>query len=233
MKERPILFSGPMVRAILSGQKTVTRRVVKSELGGRGEAVGDRVKYWSRGEEDPTRWCGRDGLGSLGWVRCPYGEPDDRLWVRERQRVDDIETMPDGLTPNAVRVRYEADGALSDWVEWPERLQGTPEVGKCLPYGGFRESGRITLDVTKVGIERLQDITTEGIRAEGVDVLDAKEDVPGELVPREYLADTVARSCFQVLWNGINAKRGHPWASNPWVWVVEFRIHHVETRAAA
>jgi hypothetical protein len=71
MKERPILFSAPMVRAILSGAKTQTRRVVKD--------AGDHILYFRRGEEDPRRWVGCDGL-PIGHVYCPYGVPGDRLF---------------------------------------------------------------------------------------------------------------------------------------------------------
>src|SRR5678815_339115 len=82
-RERPILFSSPMIRAILGGRKTQTRRVVRELPGNRGSMVGDHVKWFERGRQDHKRWCGHDGLGSLGWVRCPYGDPGDRLWVRE------------------------------------------------------------------------------------------------------------------------------------------------------
>lgn len=198
MKSRPILFSAPMVRAILAGTKTQTRRVVREDAGNRGKLVGDHVRYWRRGEEDPRRWCGCDGLGSIGWVLCPYGEPGDRLWVKEAIRFE--QAWEDGYESSV----FVADGARTKADAWPWKL-------KTLP-GMFMSRGlsRITLEVVGVRVERLQDISEEDARAEGVDQLV----LPGfVLTPRE---------AFCRLWDSINGPGA--WDAKPWVWRIEFKM---------
>lgn len=112
-----------------------------------------------------------------------------------------------------IQVRYEADGAVSDWLSYPARL-ATPKVGKCLAYGGPRETSRIDLEVTAIRVERLHDITEEDARAEGVE-------------PDFGNANTCAgrdyRRSFERLWDLINGERAS-WASNPWVWVVGYKL---------
>jgi hypothetical protein len=187
VKERPILFSGPMARALLDGTKTQTRRLVKPQPNEDGLSI----------DSEPIEY-GRAWRGSDGSIRnCPYGVPGDRVWVRERMRVAAIEHE----AGKAVRVQvvYEADGARSDWLPYPERL-APPVMRKCLAYGGYREASRIDLEITAVRVERLQAITVPDIEAEG-------------------FANELAMS---VLWDEINGKRA-PWASNPWLWVVSFR----------
>jgi hypothetical protein len=213
MSERPILFSGEMVRAILRGQKTVTRRVVRSQLGNRGEAVSDAhgVKYWRRGEEDPIRWCGCDGLGSLGWVRCPYGTPGDLLWLREswHDRTDRPASMHD---PSLVC--YAADGEPAEPSRWRKR----PSIH--MP----RWASRLTLRVTDVRVERVQEISEADAKAEGVryewDEVIGHQWYPE---PPGQVCSGNAREAFQWLWDSINGKRpGCAWADSPWVWVVSF-----------
>jgi len=204
VKDRPILYTGPMVRKVLDGLKTKTRRVVTGT--------------WL----DLVEAHGRDVV----WLKTPYGASGDHLWVRERQRVVDIRFQADGLTPIAAKVRYEADGVESGWIQWPDRLNGTPEIGKCLPYGGFRESSRITLGVEDVRAERLQDITDDDIRAEGVDFETVNDIAPADLDKVNSL-----RECWAYVWNAINGKRAegtYRWERNPWVWVVSFRLLEVQ-----
>jgi len=227
MKEKPILFSAPMVRAILDGRKTMTRRVVKLTDSGRVKAVGS-----------PRNWHIDDPNAVLA---CPYGAPCDRLWVRERMRV--IGRGPITRRADMIRVRYEADGTESELLPYPERLQGDPIIGKCLTYGGYREASRIDLEVTGVRVERVQDISDKDIIAEGVyirinkdSIVDGKGHplirVTGDYPPIKYLPkhngkgwseSELLRAEFAALWDSINAKRGYGWKVNPWVWVVEFR----------
>jgi hypothetical protein len=172
MKERPILFSGPMVRAILDGRKTQTRRAIRP----------------------PMPW--RDGWGvGLGEYNCPYGQPGDRLWVRETW-------APKQWEKGAC---YRATGDLLD----TGHCQWRPSIH--MP----RWASRITLEVIGVRVERLQDISEADAEAEGC------EPLPMCGGP-EVGGYNCYQSGFELLWGSINGKLA-PWSSNPWVWVVEFQ----------
>lgn len=186
MKEHPILFSGPMVRAILEGRKTQTRRPVKAR---RGESVG----IYFGGDRTEVVRCDadRDPIDAPP-IRCPYGEPGDRLWVKETF----AET--DGRY-SVVPIAYRADGEQQDGVwKW------TPSIFMS------RDCSRITLEVLSVRVQRLQDITEEDAHAEGME----PKYPPTVRNPHSIL--------FEITWDAINGKRAQ-WASNPWVWAVEFR----------
>lgn len=226
MKERPILFSAPMVRAILAGTKTQTRRVAKLPI---DDALDD-------GERIDLAWLNGDGHAGPGWyvaeaeypeegshfVRCPYGVPGDRLWVRETWARGDAY-----CDPEAESVLYSADGQLVvlGVGGTPDRRLGAwivHEDNRCsvrwrpsihMP----RWASRITLEVTGVRVERLQDISEEDARAEGFGF-----EPPSTVDPREG---------FRLAWSGLNGKRA-PWASNPWVWAVEFKRAEAAARAA-
>lgn len=205
MKERPILFSGAMVRAILEGRKTQTRRVIKTFQDSRCREGWHFVKV--RGgqvagfrEDEP--------IGPyMGIVTLnPYGNRGDRLWVREtwRERDGRIEYRADTL--NDGPPDGSADSESQNW---------RPSI--FMP----RAHSRLTLEITGVRVERLQEITEEDAQAEGFEpapvhgswVIRSRED-GGHWSARKPLAD---------LWDTINGKRGYSWSSNPWVWVVEFR----------
>jgi len=205
MKERPILFSGAMVRAILEGRKTVTRRPVKgSQIPKERPGEPDPQFRWSAvGQRDP-RWgflvtgateakCAQE-LARLG--RCPYGRPGDRLWVRETYA--DI----------GCRLTYRADaddGAHCQVKKW------TPAIHM------FRKDSRILLEITAVRIERLQDISEEQAVAEGVHFDKRRWFATDEGGP----AFTWPQHAFEHLWRSING--ADSWDANPWVWVVEFK----------
>lgn len=218
MKERPILFSGPMVTAILSGTKTQTRRVVKCDytIAAASSAGCDqimekkvgRMKDGSIGRKAIGFVCGiNDGppLDECIKLFSPYGQPGDRLWVRETFAF----CVRDKCGPIADSLIYRADGN-EDW-------DGNWKPSIFMP----REASRITLEVTGIRVERLQDISEADVLAEGC---------KGEP------CDHARRSCKEIgcrgpvptvgdyrsLWDSINAKTA-PWASNPWVWVVEFK----------
>ena len=213
MIERGIPFSAPMVGPVMDGTKTQTRRIVRELGGNRGGPVGDHVHWFERGREDATRWCGHDGLGSVGWVRCPYGEPGDRLWVREAWRtVESLDEMSPAQLDPKVPVYYEADGAIRGK---PREKWGRYRHGRFMP----RWASRTTLDNTDVRVERLQQITEEDARAEGVklgELVDAI--VNGE---RSKVVYFEARTAFAHLWCGING--ADSWKANPWVWAVSFK----------
>lgn len=198
MKERPILFSAPMVRAILAGQKTQTRRILTVPWKGSTRAL-PYEPYWVD-NDGRLEWC--DEYGDYHdfeeTILSPYGAPGDRLWVRET-----IFWVSGGLSV------YGADGAATKADAWPWQR-------KCLPSIHCpRGLSRITLEVTGVRVERLQAISEEDAKAEGVAATRSGGHPAGD--------DTeTAREVFQHLWDRINGKSA-AWASNPWVWVVEFR----------
>ena len=195
MKERPILFSAPMVRAILEDRKTQTRRVV----------------HWPW-----KRWPKADELDNLGdmeslWVRgkkitCPYGQPGDRLWVRETWK-DDYIPPEDHDAPLSCGTHcgylYKADG--EDEGPWKPSI--------FMP----RAASRITLEVTGVRVERLQEISGEDAEAEGVQLVGG-----AAMWPHINRGDKM-RCAFEQLWDSLNAKRGFGWEKNPWVFVVEIK----------
>lgn len=214
MSEKPLPFTEDMVRAGLAGLKTKTRRVAKLNASGRVQFKG---RQWH--VDDPN-----------AVLACPYGQPGNFLWVRERMRVIRVRTVESGMQ---IRVRYEADGTKSGWIPYPERLKGQPDPGKCLSYGGYREASRLTLKLTEVRLERLQDISDSDALNEGVSIFDAETVCPG------YARDAETAKSLGVkpplgpspvekmrwLWDSINAKRGYGWDVNPLVWVLGFERH--------
>jgi hypothetical protein len=209
MRERPILFSGPLVRAILEGRKTQTRRVAKIKLDRHGFVEGELDDHADR---------------------CPYGAPGDRLWVRETWRPRELaDTLVDGVEfPDGTFVPIANTPEAADaWVEVNDR-PGRPDRWRPSIHMP-RWASRIDLEVIKVRIERVQAITEEDARAEGVAELGDLEPTwrsgvrPGEPIP------TTQCACrFAYLWEHINGKReGCSWDANPWVWVVSFRVAEV------
>lgn len=188
--ERPILFSAPMVRAILNGRKTQTRRIVRLNESGRVKQIGG-LKNWHLDDANAVQ-------------ACPYGKLGDHLWVRETW----AEIPDDGGT-----WIYRADDPDDAWkqesgVRW--------KSGRFMP----RAASRITLEIAGVRVERLKEITDEGAKAEGVEAM-AWTNGNGTLTMRY-----TPHSVFATLWDEINVKKA-PWESNPWVWVIEFKLLEV------
>jgi hypothetical protein len=182
MNERPILFSAPMVRALLDGSKTQTRRIVKPAP----EWVGERGVLSYRGKV------------GLPHAVCPHGQPGSRLWVKESIRR--------GYCGDMNLSSYDADGFPTKADAWPWKLQTLPSM--FCPRG----LSRITLEITGVRVERVQDISESDAIAEGVQLLKTQSALDRGVWAHRYAQ----------LWDQINAKRA-PWASNPWVWVLDFR----------
>lgn len=212
MAERPIIFSGEMVRAILDGRKTQTRRVIKPqpyEVSNRGEiaASGNRMPGLIRLRQT-------DDCLSTWEDACPYGRPGDRLWVRETWA-----TVLDNLV-----MRSECDLAYRatdpDWSNC-DVFRWRPSIH--MP----RWACRLTLEITDVRVERLQDISEQDAEAEGAEPLTVDDATPDEreLLDLPLMEDrNPYRNGFAVLWDSINGKRpGCDWQSNPFVWAVTFR----------
>ena len=211
MKERPILFSAPMVRAILEGRKTQTRRVVKPQP----------IYVCSKGPDDAPVLSSQTNWASDAVIRCPYGAPGDRLWVREAFRFTDVfdQDSPSRVGERCVDAGYrtpwaplqfEADGRRLNWehTSAPPHDEA-PRPGKLRP-GMFmpRWASRILLKVTAVRVERLQAISRGDAMAEGCPFPNMAQGAD----PREW---------YGRLWEQINGSES--WDANPWVWVVEFR----------
>jgi hypothetical protein len=222
MKSRPIPFSAPMVRALLNGSKTQTRRVVKPDMNlEQRQSTG-----FSYTDKKGMRWmCGvgssdAETMRNFTRQHCPYGQPGDQLWVRE-----------------AWRARREFDSVKPSDLEGPvDGILGTPIIYEAsrhesVQFGKLRRSmfmprwaSRITLEITGVRVERLQDISEADAIAEGIKtnaawpggffknyLLNSEQDVRALPPVRSY----------QSLWESINGPGS--WGANPWVWVVEFK----------
>lgn len=194
MKERPILFNSEMVRAILDGRKTMTRRAVKPQP----EQDTDCPYHIGTGIERVAR-------------TCPYGKPGDRLWVRETWRGKDW-----GYSrPKEIIYRASNDfyGNHRETTTHPD-VKWTPSI--YMP----RWASRITLEITNVRVERLQKINNADALAEGTPgAWVENSEYPGGYEENE---NKVHVFFFRQLWDSINAKRGYSWDANPWVWVIEF-----------
>ena len=215
-KERPILFSAPMVRAILVGRKTVTRRALNEQALkniGYGVQLGECHELPTEGPLHPN---------SVGYYNdfCPCGQPGDRMYVRETfmdLQGTGVEHRPDPDGP-LQRYAYGADtrpGSSGDEARKDFGLKWKPSIH--MP----RAASRILLEITDVRVERLQDISEEQCTAEGVR---AARDDSGTLVGREgpgqYITPWLTRKeAFRDIWESV----GGDWEANPWVWCIEFK----------
>lgn len=239
MKERPILFSGPMVRALLDGSKTQTRRVVHNpHRNDGGWVVQDCGKgWWPYRSHDGESGCyldrQKDGdYYSEAPLRCPYGQPGDRLWVREtwglHAYADESDWLKGGCTALDLEdsvIAYRADwGTMQDSCHWRPSIH--------MP----RAASRITLEVTGVRVERLEDISEADAIAEGIELqpepviaggwsgenrFTLKGMGTGACAGDVSWTAPTAAELYQRLWESINGPGS--WEANPWVWVIEFK----------
>lgn len=219
MKERPILFSGAMVRALLAGTKTQTRRVVKMK---------PHQQIEERGDGTPWPWMYDSERDADAWLTCPYGQPGDRLWVREAWQHSN---HPYGPYDEDCMVFYRAD--FLDDVHGPD--------GEKSPEGHYRTwrpsihmprtASRIVLEIKSVRVERLHDISEADAIAEGIERADdffdcrcwrAYDEPKGSDVV--FPDDPIGS--YASLWMSINGPGS--WDANPWVWALEFRRLNVE-----
>jgi hypothetical protein len=196
MKERPIVMTAESVRGILAGRKTQTRRVIKPQPTTWGTV---KRQPFTR-DEQPGIWSPLSDNSEN--VKCPYGVPGDRLWVRERFQ------------------RCGCDGCQAVWPKrGPHGISGYYATYPG-PNGAFfrsmifmpRWASRITLEITEVRVQRVKDISKEDALEEGCGF--DFNDEQGPQIPRIN---------FSVIWDDINKKRGSGWDSNPWVWALTFK----------
>jgi hypothetical protein len=216
VSDRPIIFSGPMVRAILDGRKTQTRRVIRHRHG--IEFFGDAAE---RG--DPSCWGwefdepysgymvlarGHNDRRENGLVSmpCPYGSPGGQLWVRETFCLRDPEHHPE------LGYWYAATDDDVDDPRWSPSIH--------MP----RSASRITLGITSIRVQRLQDISEEDARDEGVTSFFERFPHIGReqrIISGELASAAPFRASFACMWDEIHESRA-PWISNPWVWAISF-----------
>jgi hypothetical protein len=201
-----------MIRALLAGQKTQTRRVVNPLCRDLPIVSFERwgIEYpklkltdWQYERGNPL-WISTETDGTTRQWHCPYGEPGGRLWVRESMRTDSDGTWLYSADNEPVGCDMEDDYLMIAWV-MGKQTEHCPSIH--MP----RWASRITLDVIGVHVQRLQNISEADAIAEGID---------WAACGHAY-ASTIG--AFADLWDGINAKRGYSFESDPWVWRVEFR----------
>ncbi|MFA4294390.1 hypothetical protein P2B08_17525 [Xanthomonas perforans] len=210
MRERPILFNGAMVRAILSGAKSQTRRAVKVPpafdfIGGSGDDLNDPAN-WGAEDEDARWWALADGPDTDHVLPCPFGQVGDRLWVRETTvRVEEHgyvgpvyvasdegqACLDGGLAP--------APDDMTEVEPWEIKLRPSIHMPRSMC--------RLVLEITDVRVERLQAISEADAQREGA----------GGNV--DYTRNRTYRDDFRDIWTST----GGDWGANPWVWVICFR----------
>jgi hypothetical protein len=210
MKERPILFSGDMVRAILEGRKTQTRRLIKPQP--------DYFYNMVMGDPRPIKGLSYGAVksGNDIQIKCPFGQPGDRLWVRETWC-----EFP------KFEYHYRADWCTERDEEFWQAvsdMKWRPSIH--MP----REASRILLEIDEIRVERLADITEEDAKAEGLDfrsyLYKDGDDTRYTESNLPVVFGVTFRNSFAGLWDSIYAKQGAGWDANPWVWVV--KLHRID-----
>jgi len=231
VRERPIIMSGESVRAVLAGAKTQTRRVIMTPR----SALWSRTKRaylahcWTVGEHPGGGWMAVDvpdadlsrfsHIDSAGFP-CPYGRPGDRLWVRETFRLlyDGYGDRYSLLYGDTTERAFAPNDAATDLIgreKWQPVTGDDQHAGRWRsPIHMPRWASRLTLEVTGVRVERVQDISDDDAKAEGCPAPAGYTYSDG----RDCYRDT-----FRDHWNALNLPRGYPWEANPWVFVIEFK----------
>ena len=207
MKERPIIFSTPMIKAIMDGRKTMTRRIVKEPY----QSYPCVTKHITSNEFD---FHYDQGVGQF--TASPYGKPGDVLWVRETFYAYGHWTLITTTLPNSIKKEYHFHNLIPEYKIYMYE-DSPPEV--ILKRWGLgyhkrplifmpKEASRIRLKITDIKVERVQDITDEDALMEGV-LPDQNIFTPGEL-----------KEAYSALWESINGK--YSWEMNQWVWCLTF-----------
>lgn len=205
-KELPIIFSTEMVKAILSGRKTQTRRIIKQQKDfALNVKVGWIPKAFNDGSNQYAFWY--DSKYTIPAFRCPFGKVGDKLWVRETWQTT---KGLFGDDDDAFSYLYKADNPSGKYPNFTiEKWKPSIFMPKF--------ASRITLEITDIRVERIQDISDKDVEAEG-------------FTTSHYYCDekvghvcTSGRDLFINRWNWLNAKRGYSWENNRFVWVIEFK----------
>lgn len=211
MRELPLLLNTEMVKAVLDGRKTQTRRLDGLK------PINTKPNNWSfRGinnkgdylfEDIAALTTGHDPQDCIINISPPY-QVGDMLYVREKARL--VEMIHGGYPNKDRRARfiYEADGTKSNWTDYPDRLKPLG-LRYCVPNGCYKELARIWLEVIGVRVERVQKISVEDIYKEGCPDVFINENAPEDAV-----------FWFQNLWDSLYPGS---WERNDWVWVTEFK----------
>ena len=257
VKERPIIFSGEMVKAILDGKKTMTRRVIKSDIGAYDH--GHIIKQSSDKSREGSACFFNKPIGcmvtSSKLVKCPYGKIGDHLWVREAYTVTGW-NCDDG----SVYIKYLADGHEQYFDNETDEMECAidslvasvckeldkrkvpmlnDEAYDCSldenkprnrsPMFMPRFASRLLLEITDIRVERLNDISEADCEKEGFRFYPLSRICfkPCSTKHPSGHGSNNYKSIFGEYWDTLNAKKGYQWSSNPWVWVVEFKVVEV------
>jgi len=222
MKARPILFSGPMVRALLDGRKTQTRRIVKPQPPAAAKDAG----VIASGSDSNGIWWWLDSTdlmeaGPVGdEFRCPYGVPGDLLWVRETHAQFAVGEGRDRPVPQcaAYRSTCAADGTF-DYVNGRGEVMNLKITKWTSAIHMPRWASRLTLRLHDVRVQRLREISEADSRAEGARCLDI---VSGRETMDERIGSYASH--YRHIWEEINGQGS--WNANPWVWALTFAVLH-------
>ncbi|MEX5443476.1 hypothetical protein WCE14_08915 [Acinetobacter schindleri] len=231
-KPIPILFNSAMVQALLNGEKTQTRRMLKPYQIPVQSAIDKDRPWFSVVQIDPHYGFGCSGateaecieeLKKMASAGCPYGDVGTRLWVRETWKGATIPSSLEGCDCDDVAVEYVADGAAhyfpgdqipAEWTMPKAALAGRQVPSIFMP----KWASRIELEVTEIGIERVNDISEADAIAEGFDLSKSEAAISQGWYEKPQAA-------FRRVWSGLY---GDPsWTENPWVWVIHFKVVHV------
>jgi hypothetical protein len=204
MKERPILFSAEMVRAVLEPRKTQTRRIIKPQFdkliqkGTHGAHIAIEVQP------------------GYGFIKCPYGKPGDRLWVREAWHTYKcLDHQPPRMTGTKSAFWYSADNGTKNMFGAKAEIKGKKRPSIHMP----RWASRINLEIIDIRVERVQDISHEDAISEGVSFLNNRCTIIKPCRDRHQL--TAMQHAFYYIWELLHGPDA--WERNDWVWVVEFK----------
>jgi hypothetical protein len=240
IKERPIIFSGEMVKAILDGKKTMARRVIKSDIGAYDH--GHIIKQSSDKSREGSACFFNKPVGcmvtSSKLVKCPYGKIGDRLWVRETWAPvnscgesalaykadneiiclsENEEFLDEYGTLNYTDPRL-AKYAFADWAD--DLVNGVEGAWKS-PITMPRWASRILLEITDIRVERLQDISETDAKKEGMPPSHPSIDK----ISMQHGFNSFSQSCFAQSWDSLYDENSPKrWANNQWVWVIEFKV---------